>query len=120
MAEHFYQGEDISLAIAIFDDEAMTIPSNLKSTDVEMLIYTKYNGYEIKASTIQTQGSLDIKRLSDTKLLAIIPAVATTLLEPGTLTIEMMMVDQATLSKRISVSSSVKIEPSKIGKHSKK
>lgn len=116
MAEHFYQGEDISLAITIFEDEAMTIPSNLASTEVEMLLYTKYNGFELKASTIKSDGVVDIKRLSDTHLCAIIPASATTLLEPGTLTIEMMMIDKISSTKRISVSSSVKIEPSKIGK----
>lgn len=116
MADHFYQGEDIALLIEMFEDKAMTIATTLCAMDVTILVYTRYNGPEIKASTVKSDGVINIERLSDTQLRAIIPASATTLLEPGTLTIEMMITDQKTGLKRVSVSANINIEPSKIGR----
>lgn len=116
MADIFYQGEDIALIIELFEDDVMGQISDLTSTDVDMMIYTKNNGKLITASTKHGANIYIVKTNLNQKLLLTIPATLTRNLECGVLTVEMKVTNNINNSIKISVNSSIRIEQSLIGK----
>lgn len=120
MADVFYQGEDISLQIEIFNDDSMDIKTNVADVEVDMLVYTKHGGKEIKLSshTINDDIILIKKDIENNILSTTIPASVTKMMTAGLMTVEMMTIEninEAIESRRISVSSHIHIQPSKIG-----
>ncbi len=113
MADYFYKGEDISLAIDIFEDEAMTQKVVVTEHTIEMLIYTSEEGRIVTASSKEGKDLL-ITTKDDVSQKLLIPSYITKELEEGDLTIEIKIIDQEELTMIKVISPGIVIANSKI------
>lgn len=107
MADIFYQGEDITLNIELFEDDGIT-PISFTSKDVTILAYTEKESGNIILSTKENT----ITRNSEFHLTGLIPSEKTKVFN-GALHIEMLI--ESNTSKHISISSDITILPCKVG-----
>ncbi len=117
MAEKYYQGEDISIVIEIYDESSLTTKQDLSQLHIDLLLITSKKGNKLLASTDETlEGvSLLIERVSSEQLKLLIPSTTTATLNVGVATIELRVRDFDGGNTSISINSSIVIESSNIG-----
>lgn len=118
MAEKYYQGEDISITIVIYEDQNMIQKRDLTGVEFDMVLCSLSNGTKIVASTDNKVVSRNvvITRVDSNTLRVVFDSQHTASLDEGVARIEMKVRDTLKGTTTISTNDSIIIESSIIGK----
>ncbi|MEG1650040.1 MAG: hypothetical protein RR277_09135 [Rikenellaceae bacterium] len=118
MAEKYYQGEDISITIVIYEDQNMILKRDLTNVEVDMVLCNMAGGTKIIASTDAkiVKREVAIERIDANTLRVVFNSFHTARLSEGMAQVEMKVRDLIKGTTTISTNDSIIIESSIIGK----
>lgn len=118
MAEKYYQGEDISITIAIYEDQSMEIKQDLTHIELDLVLCSFTNSTKLIASTDSKITSRDttINRINSNTLKVVFDSSLTARMDEGMARIEMKVRDTLKGTTSITTNDSIIIESSIIGK----
>lgn len=97
----FYKGEDISLTMGLFEDEAMKFPIEVALYDIDVVLYTSSKGSYILASTGQSSSGVSVESVSENTIKVNVTKEALETLSCGQVNIEVRLTDKISGNSKI-------------------